>query len=162
VLFRLTVSTGLEKTEIPLETKILKGYPFVDYADSFRIELLHNQNIDSEDAAILVMQQMYPIWLKAPDKKHFTDYFAQRSEQTNGWKLVHKSSNEIVISLNRSHIDLRLSILLRKEKDRTYLYLITIAKFNNLMGYLYFIPVKFGHQIVMANTLRKVKWCLIP
>ena len=69
VLFRLIVSTGLEKTEIPLETKILKSYPFVDYADSFRIELLHNQNIDSEDAAILVMQQMYPIWLKAPEKK---------------------------------------------------------------------------------------------
>ena len=33
----------------------------------------------------------------------------------------------------------------------------TITRFNNWKGSLYFIPVRYGHQIVLADTMRKLK-----
>ncbi len=64
------------------------------------------------------------------------------------------------LGLDRSFIDLRLSILLREEEASVSVIATTVARYNNWIGVVYFVPVRYGHQIVLADTMRKTKAAL--
>ena len=54
----------------------------------------------------------------------------------------------------------KLQIFRRTVQILVVAFIVTIpavARYNNWMGRLYFIPVRFGHQIVLSDTMRRVE-----
>ena len=55
-----------------------------------------------------------------------------------------------------SFIDLRLTLRLAEGDAGPTVSATTIARYNDWWGRLYFIPVRYGHRIVLADTMRRL------
>lgn len=79
------------------------------------------------------------------------------------FKIFDKTENEIILGEDDSHLNFRVSLLLSPLSDRENekeLSVTTVVKFNNLLGKLYFIPVKPFHKVIVkrmtANIVKQI------
>ncbi len=155
LLFLFVISIGVDKVDVPNSSFIESIFPSADYKDAFQIKIPAGKDITIETLARIAMVSMMPSWADNKKDEYYKDVTFEPGSVLGGWQVYLKSENEVIVGLNRSYIDLRLSVFYDKEAG--FITLTTLAKYNNLTGRLYFIPVKYGHQIVLADTARKMK-----
>lgn len=75
------------------------------------------------------------------------------------FEVIKRTDNELVMKEDDKHLNFRTSILIlpSEKPDLTKLYSLTIVKFNNLLGKLYFIPVKHFHKLIIRTLLRNIE-----
>ncbi|MCP4589579.1 MAG: DUF2867 domain-containing protein [bacterium] len=157
ILFVAATRIGVRKVGVPQDTQVAGAFQRVDYADAFRIELPRDFAGDIDEVARTVAASMRPSWLKDGSKDREVRPPLQPGSSVGHWPVFQRSNDEVVLGLERSFIDLRLSILLRDETTHMSVTATTVARYNNWIGVVYFVPVRYGHQIVLADTMRKTK-----
>ncbi|MFC2155895.1 DUF2867 domain-containing protein [Acidobacteriota bacterium] len=163
IFYLLVTNTGVENVKIPEEAFVDRIFSTIDYSDSFRIRVpeVENTKFDIVLVARVFVTALFPGWIDAPKKDEIQSFNFQTGESIGHWKVFHKSLNEIVLGFDRSYIDFRVSVLLSEKNGNRWLAVTTVIHYNNWKGRIYFIPVRFGHRIIFADTMRRVKEKLI-
>jgi hypothetical protein len=160
--------------EIPKES-IIKDQDFhvTDYEDSISILIPSHPNntVDNITKAFFTYQPGWVLWLLNlrniivkpfglrtgktlnPDERYET------GEPALPFKIIKRSENELVMAEDDKHLNFRTSVLILPSEKPGFvkLYSITIVKYNNLLGKLYFIPVKPFHKLIIKASLKKIK-----
>ena len=159
IFYLIVTNTGVENVKIPEGAFVAGIFSTIDYSDSFRIRIpvVESRHPDIVCLTRMFVIALFPGWLDAPIKDEIQSIHFQTGESIGHWKVYHKSLNEIVIGFDRSFIDFRVSVLLDEKEGNRWVTVTTVARYNNWKGWIYFIPVRFGHRIIFADTMRKVK-----
>ena len=80
-------------------------------------------------------------------------------EKMLGFRILDKTDNEIIFGKVDKHLNFRSSFLINNNsKDSVKkINLSTVVKFNNMLGRLYFIPVKPFHKLIMRTILIRIQ-----
>jgi hypothetical protein len=104
-----------------------------------------------------------PFGLASSEKINFKDLDINKTynngERAVFFNLLKRSDNELVMADNDKHLNFRTSIMLLPSENEgfTRLYSLTIVKFNNLLGKLYFFPVKPFHILIIKTLLKTTR-----
>jgi hypothetical protein len=157
ILLRIVTTNGIEMIEAIHSTRVGEAFPQIDYEDTFRVLLPEDHKADIQSVGEAFAISLRPWWLKVPVRREADPVEFKPGSNFGGWEVFHKSASELIIGLDRNYIDLRISLLIKRDKDGVTVNATTVARYNNLLGRLYFIPVRFGHQIVLADTMRRLQ-----
>jgi hypothetical protein len=166
-----------EKT-IPIESMIKDpGFGLSNYEDAIYAEFpsLNDYSIDYLTTAffislpkwVIVLLKIRNILVKpfglntdgpteiksiASDKKY------EIGENAVFFKIIKRNENELVMSEKDKHLNFRTSVLKLDQSDSTKkLYSITIVKYNNTFGKVYFFFVKPFHKLIIRTLLKNLK-----
>lgn len=157
---------GVSQKTIPDVSIVAKNFEGYDYFDCYEITSPHNQTVDT--ALNKIFQP--PNWIKRLLK--FRDYLAVKinlratTSNTNSkehceigskaivFKVIDRNINEIVMEEKDSHLDFRTSVLIKPEGDIQNIYFISLVKYNNFMGKLYFFAIKPFHKMIVKRLLQ--------
>ena len=80
-------------------------------------------------------------------------------KKCSGFRILDKTDNEIIFGKVDKHLNFRSSFLINNNsKDSVKkINLSTVVKFNNMLGRLYFIPVKPFHKLIMRTILIRIQ-----
>ena len=156
----------IEKTSVPQDSLVNKVFPKIHYSDSFRLEVPNNCSVESFTTTLLVSN---PSWvlklmsirdcivkffgLKTPHKLKQLTTKIEVGKQVGIFKVYYTSHNEIILGEDDKHLNFRLSIY--KEPSNQLINVSTGVEFNNIMGRIYFFPVKPIHRLIVLAVLRE-------
>jgi len=160
-LLCIVTRVGVDRVGIPEDSALNYIFPGPDYEDAFRIELPAHFAGDVDLVAHSVARSMRPSWMGKVRPKAEEALRLNPGSALGHWPVHLRRDDEIVLGLDRSFIDLRLSLILRQEESCFSVTASTAAQYDNWVGRLYFIPVRYGHQIVLADTMRKTRVMLM-
>lgn len=159
------------KSEIPVHSEIRKYLP-CNYHDTFMCITDEQKNISTDDIMVAFWTTM-PKWLNILFKIRDTlvkpfglvtgengdsKLLGQAIRNGGDYKLmsvVGKTENETVISLNDKHLIAYFSVYMEKEEKRK-IYLTTLVRFHNKLGFIYFYAIRPFHAIVVKNMFQQV------
>jgi hypothetical protein len=164
-------NSKVNKVDIPTGTLIDGCFPHLDYADAYQAAIPDGlcHDVDTIARAIfrsppwwvetlmtLRNQIVSVIGLKTSEfeKTETENVDLQPGSSIRGFHVFERTGNEILLGLDDSHLDFRVSVLLKNEVDNRRVVLSTAVCFNNLIGRAYFVPVKQGHKIIVKALLR--------
>ena len=165
----------IQKSEFPLDSNLFQTS--YDYFDSYQSDLKDSKgSID-----ILTVSKAFisssPQWIESlfqfrnkivalfglktgpkTDRQTVLDNFnGQRGEQLGFFKVYERSENEIILGEDDTHLDFRVSLLLKDQQATIKtLTITTTVIFHNFFGKLYFFPVKPFHRIIVPVMLKGI------
>ena len=160
VLFNIVMTTKLETVAPPKSSVILQSLPGHDYVDAFQVRISPNVKPDMHSVLEAFSVSLRPWWFEIPEAGEIAHTKIKPGSELGGWNVHEMSPSEIIIGLDRSYIDLRISIFVERVGEQFTVTATTVARYNNWRGRLYFVPVRFGHQIVLADTMRRIAFIL--
>jgi hypothetical protein len=151
------MKTVTRLTTIPKNSVIASGFDKIDYCDTYRIVKTTNETAE-EIAAKMVKMPKWVNWLMSIRDSVVGIFGLKTSKeilegQTTNFPVIEQHENEIVMGENDRHLDFRASVLV--DRENSFIYLTTIVHFNNFFGWLYFLPVKPFHKIIVKSSLKK-------
>ena len=69
--------------------------------------------------------------------------------------VIDRNDNEILMAENDKHLNFRVSVKIKRSQSEVDINLTTLVKFNNLLGRLYFLPVRPFHRIIVISMLKR-------
>ena len=157
LLFPVAKHSGIEVVEVPAGSLVEHIFPAVDYADAYRARLPAGREGDLESVTRVVLASLYPCWTSRSrrDKAlaRLRD-FAFQPGTSMGWRVYERAADEILMGLDESHLNFRVSIFLREDSGAQRVTVSTVVHYNNWRGRAYFVPVRVGHQIIVPHVVR--------
>lgn len=170
------VSMKIESTALP-EHSLLSGET-AHYVDSYQGIFLDVDNRVEVLSATKAFFNTAPSWVdhlftlrnkivgvlglktssKDQNRSEILNNFQGRiGEKIGFFQVFDSAENELVLGENDRHLDFRVSfILTEKSKGEKQLTISTIVHFHNLMGKLYFLPVKPFHKVIVRSMLKGI------
>ncbi|MDR1624558.1 MAG: DUF2867 domain-containing protein [Tannerellaceae bacterium] len=141
---------------IPKESNVLDGFNHVDYLDVYEIEKKTNKSAKEISKEIMRLPNWVNFLFKL--RNSLVKVFGLKVDKQNEgeetfFTLIKESDNEIIMGEDDKHLNFRASIMI--DKSRNTIALITLVHFNNLLGKVYFLPVKPFHKIIMRSLLKR-------
>ena len=155
---------------IPEYSIISKGFSSFQYCDSFSTVKQTNDSIDKITTDIF----QTPKWadflmtirntvvklvgLKAGGYKkdtYISDFYPIGSRAVY-FTVIDRNENEIIMAENDKHLNFRVSVMTNRQGDNVTIYLTTIVKYNNFLGWLYFSPVKPFHRLIIRSLFKRL------
>lgn len=152
----------------------LIGFPngIIDYSDTYSISLdctcdisidsLFEMFMNNSPGWSLILMKLRNILVKwfglktGVTEKLTVEYKLQPGDQTGFFKVWLRNDQEIVFYENDRHLNFQSSLLLLNELGNNKLYSITIVRYNNLAGKIYFFFVKPFHRLIIQSLLKQV------
>lgn len=160
VMFSIVMTTELETVAPPDSSVILSSLPGHHYVDAFQVRLSSDERPNIRSVIEAFKVSLRPWWLEIPELGEIADIKIEPGAALGGWEVHEMSPSEIIIGLDRSYIDLRISLFIESVGEQFTVTATTVARYNNWQGRFYFLPVRFGHQIVLADTMRRLAFIL--
>ena len=165
----MIVSKVIKNKSAPVSSIILKDSGIIDYCDSYQTDCLTKDSIDEITTRIFTL----PDWVKflMQLRNSIVGIFGLRTGNKNtvhkadrypvGSKAIFftvtdRNENEIVMAENDKHLNFRVSVLMIRKESTTTVCLTTTVRFNNVLGKIYFFPVKPFHSIIIQSLLRRI------
>ncbi len=155
LLISFSTSVGTKMVHVPPTPGTTETLSEFNYIDSFRVQLAGDKP-EMATVGETFMISLRPWWFKLPKTGSLARVDFEEGSGYGGWVVTHRSESEVVIGFDRSFIDLRLSLLLEPDGAGWAITATTIARYNDWRGKLYFLPIRYGHQIVLADTVRRM------
>ncbi len=176
------MSKVVKLKELPPNSIINESFGKSDYIDTYKVPIHNNQNFSIDYITALFFTSL-PSWIKnlLSFRNFLVKYFGLKGGDINKlqepdksiyysvgseaviFKVHSRNENEIVMADNDKHLNFRTSILIEKtDKGYDYLYSATIVHYNNILGRLYFLPVKPFHKMIIKTMLKIVSEKLKP
>jgi len=156
-LYQVVTRAGVWHSQSQVSELVLATFPGFDYADAFAVELPAGADADTDSIGCLFVQALRPCWSESVSEMQLQRIALDSGSHVGAWAVMGRSTDEIVLGFNRSHIDLRLSLIIERVDGRVAVTATTLAHYNNLVGRFYFVPVRFGHRIVLAESMRRLR-----
>jgi hypothetical protein len=134
----------------------MSSLPGHHYSDAFRVKL---ESEDRPNAGSLVgafFVSLQPWRFEIPELGEVASLTIEPGTALGDWEIHDVTSSEVIVGLDRSFIDLRISLFVENVDDQFYLTATTVARYDDWQGRLYLAPVQFGHQIVLADAMRRM------
>ena len=158
LLFPVAKHTGVEAVDVPAGAQVTRVFSTVDYADAYRAKVPAGDHQSVESVSRAVLAALLPCWSKQRDQDLLRAVLNRSTFQPGsslgGWRVYQKASQEIIVGADESHLDFRVSVLLSEENGVQWVTVSTLVRYNNWKGRAYFVPVRFGHQIVVPHMVR--------
>lgn len=153
----------------PEKSLISSGFGKIDYCDTYKIQIVSTDNsVDKITTDIFKTPKWVDNLMKFRDiivkgfglKPSDKNDAIVESHYSIGSKAIYftvfdRNEHEIVMAENDKHLNFRTSVMVEKSTTSSSVYLSTIVHFNNFFGWLYFLPVKPFHRIIMKSLLKK-------
>ena len=162
----------IKLSEIPRNSIISDSFGKTDYEDTYKIAISNYQDFSIDYITALFFTSL-PTWvkkllefrnfivkffglnggdinkLKDPDKSVFYPIGSEAVLFT----VINRNNNELVIAENDKHLNFRTSLFVENVvgEEYSYLFCSTIVKYHNIMGKLYFLPVKPFHKLIIKT-----------
>lgn len=169
----------IKKIEFPARSILSQGREKFDYMDSFEGGLVgngQNFNITQIGKAFFTSgpkwgKKMFAIRNKmvglfglktgaeTDPEKDADSFTCEVGERVGIFKVLDKTSNEIILGEDDKHLDFRISLLFDKNQggqDENSLTISTTVKFHNWLGVLYFLPVRPFHKLIVPAMLKNI------
>ena len=154
---------------VPEKSLILNGFGKIDYADTYKIQIRSNDySVDKITTDIFKVPKWVDSLMKLRDI--IVQVFGLKTGDKNDvviephypkgskalyFTVLNRNENEIVMAENDKHLNFRTSVMVEKDIASSIVYFSTIVQFNNFFGWLYFLPVKPFHRIIIKSLLKK-------
>jgi len=161
-LYQVVTRAGVSQSQARISELALATFPAFDYADAFAVALPEGVHMDTDSIGRLFVQALRPCWSESISEMQLQGIALDSGSQVGGWAVMARSADEIVLGFNRSQIDMRLSLSIEQVGGEVTVTATTLAHYNNLSGRLYFVPVRFGHRIVLAESMRRLRNLVSP
>lgn len=157
-------------TSVPKDSLILENFGKYDYCDSFRIITVTSDSVDSITNKIFKMPQWVQFLFRIRNvlvkvfglktgtvkSDKVSDYY-EIGTKSSVFSVVDRNQNEIVMAENDKHLCFRASVLVKRNGNEATIHVTTIVRFNNFGGWLYFLPVKPFHKLIIKSLLKRLK-----
>lgn len=157
-----------ELSHIPEGSMILNGFGKINYWDTYQVQLSSKDySVDKITTDIFRapkwMDKLMKMrnWivkgfgLKTGDKIDNNETHYSLGSKAGYFTVFDRNENEIVMAENDKHLNFRTSVRVEKHTESCFVYLSTLVQFNNIFGWLYFLPVKPIHRIMIPSLLKK-------
>lgn len=165
---------NIEKVNLPGNSLISRSFGKIDYNDAYMIECRFNRELPVEDVVKTffstfsgwVNRLMHvrnilvkPFGLKSDEstivKNDYKNFRGVKGETIDFFQVFDRTTDEVMLGADDKHLDARLSFILKKNNDKYSIILTTTVHYNNMLGRIYFIPVKPFHKIIIKSCLKK-------
>jgi hypothetical protein len=157
LMLQFVVSAGVDMVDVPEGTTVMASLPQIDYVDAFQIDVPGHLQVNIDTLIVLTRLSLIPTYGDTPAPDKLREQVFESGFRIGHWSVYYKDSCEAHIGFQRSYIDFKVSIFQQRKADRSLITLATVAQFKNIWGALYFIPVRYGHQIYLADTARRLR-----
>ncbi|GBU08764.1 hypothetical protein AwDysgo_20950 [Bacteroidales bacterium] len=160
------------KTAIPIDSLTRKYLP-VDYTDAFACKLRNAKKLSADELQVALWTVM-PRWVNALFKlrnalvrpfglktdtpedidEKLKNMISNQGESVGAMSLLAKSENETLLLLSDSHLDAYASIHIATDGDTQTVTTITLVKYHNRFGRIYFFFIKPFHKVVVKSGLK--------
>lgn len=159
------------KYAIPSGSLIEKYLP-ADYSDVYAFKTDNEKEITPDDVMAYCWTD-FPVWISALFKlRNFLVKFVglkgsnnnnlkefekciRSSETYNFISVPVKSGNETVLFLTDKHLDAYISVYIESNDKCKTISAITLIKFKNNLGRVYFFIIRPFHDIIMKSMLKR-------
>ncbi len=144
------------KYSIPQNSSLKKFVSDFHYCDSFSIVTQTSKSVENITLDVFEISNWVEYLLKIRNflVKPFGLYISTNKRKDKvlklPFKVLEKSKYEIVMGETDKHLDFWVSVL----KCDQNVMLTTVVKFHNLLGRVYFLPVKPFHKLIVYNSLK--------
>ncbi|MDR1973599.1 MAG: DUF2867 domain-containing protein [Bacteroidales bacterium] len=153
-----------KSNQVPDGSMISVGFENPDYVDTYRIMKSTDYNIEQITEAIFRLPRWAKRLMKLRDfivKPFGLKTKKDGSANQKFFTVITQTENEIVMGENDTHLNFRVSVLADREKN--FIYVTTLVRYNNFLGRVYFLPVKPFHGIIVKSLMfRLAKSCEAP
>ena len=170
----------IQKTDTLPENSLLKEEDTPHhYIDTFQLLLLNTQKTRNVNEMLALFLASGPKWadrlmtlrnkiaaalgLKTSDTRQAVPSLqdiekCQPGDRLGIFKMLARSPHEVVLGENDKHLDFKVSFLCTPtDQDKHSFSITTLVHFNNVMGRIYFLPVKPFHCRIIRTTLKKME-----
>jgi hypothetical protein len=142
-------------TTIPENSVISNGFEKIDYFDTYRVVKTTNASAE-EIAADIFKLPNWANWLMKIRNSIVRVFGLKTSNEARKglFTVIDQNENEIVMGENDKHLNFRTSVLV--DRTNSFIYLITLVRFNNFWGRLYFLPVKPFHKLIVKSIMKRL------
>ena len=163
----------IKKTTIPADSLVERFLP-TDYTDAYCREVAPEKTLSPDEIMIGLWNSTRQIWWMAAlfRLRNFLVRFvglkgeegfdvgafekAIREGGSYGFTSVPaKNSHETVMMLTDKHLDAWLSVYVTAEGTRKLVYVITVVKFKQRLGRVYFFVIRPFHAIIVKSLLKR-------
>jgi Protein of unknown function (DUF2867) len=173
----MTAEPFAKKCSVPRDALAYRALRRVDYADAYSIKI-EARGPEVLDLYARVMFGNPPRWISALMglRDHVVSVFGLKTSaelraggdgvdrdsrrQTPGlsgrigpFAVLTRLENELLLGADDRHLDFRISIQCTGIDGGSELRVVTVVKFNNLLGRIYFLPVKPIHRIIVPAMM---------
>ena len=146
----------LKLNAIPTNSLVLNGFEKIDYHDTYQIQKKTKKNAEEISKEIMQMPKWVSLLFKL--RNRIVGVFGLKTDKNTEksktvFALIENNENEIVMGEVDKHLDFRFSVL--KDNTENTISLITVVRFNNIWGNIYFFPVKPFHKIILKTSLKR-------
>ena len=146
----------IKSNTILINSLILNRFETVDYYDIYQIQKKTEKNAEEISKEIMQMPKWVSLLFKL--RNRIVGVFGLKTDKNTEksktvFALIENNENEIVMGEVDKHLDFRFSVL--KDNTENTISLITVVRFNNIWGNIYFFPVKPFHKIILKTSLKR-------
>lgn len=160
------------KVTIPSNSLVLQHLP-VDYTDTFACEVVTDKKLSVNEIMISFWTTMpkwvnvlfklrnilvKPFGLETGEDKNRTEKLEEMirtGSGTNGlMSVVDKSDIETVVLLKDTHLSAYMSIHIVEKSELQTVTAITLVRYHNRLGQIYFFFVRPFHKVVVTSMLK--------
>ena len=172
----LTNKVTVTVCDFPQESSIASEAGVADFQDSY---MLSSFEKEVEPLAVyLLMVNQTPTWvnslLSVRNKmvrfvglkdvgtlgglklEHYKNKESRVGMQLDIFTIAVSTPTEIILVLNDTHLDIKLSILIQKENNKNSISMSSIVKFHNIWGRLYMFAITPFHKRIVKRLLQNV------
>jgi hypothetical protein len=139
----------------------------IEYSDEFSEEVLTSRELSMADVLQASTRLRFPAWIGGLFlvRDFVVKWFGLKTAKDLGrsqnklglFTVLAKTDNEIIAGEDDRHLNFRVVLSLAKTDDKIHcISFRTLVQFNNLLGKIYFIPVKPIHKIIVPLLLRSL------
>ena len=174
---RTSATAPVESVPVPPASLAARAFATTHYADAFRLRLPDGAP-DDIDALVSLLATSSPAWvdalmtlrnrivwtigLRTPRGRVFGDPPAaaarryERGDSAGIFRVYARTGDEILMGGDDRHLDFRASMIVQRDAKGVYAVLSTVVHYNNLLGRLYFVPVRPFHRMIIPAVLRRM------
>lgn len=163
----------IEAVPLPDNSLVKEAFSKINYADAYRAKLPENRPHDLT-SLLNSFAGAPPPWLgrlmqirnlfsrllglepKARRLRSSQGLSLEPGARLGLFKIFQKTTNEILMGEDDTHLNYRVSILLQPEQAACWATISTIVHYNNWRGRLYFIPVRPFHRLIVTTMLKNM------
>ena len=113
VLFRIVLTTELKTVSPPPSSVILSSLPSYHYVDAFQVRISSDVRPNMRSVVEAFSVSLRPWWFEIPELDEVTQVKIEEGSALGSWDIYERSPSEVIIGLDRSYIDLRISLCKR-------------------------------------------------
>ena len=155
---------------VPEYSKVSEYLPHIHYCDCYQVVTKTDLSVDQLTTEIFQTPHWADVLLNIRNalvklvelqaggnklETHIAAYYPPGTKAVY-FTVTDRTEQEIIMAEKDTHLDFWVSVMICREDDQTVVSLITLVKYNNLLGRIYYFFVKPFHRIICSSLMKRL------